>query len=94
MEQHEANAQRAAAIQPQANIDFVTKEAREQSKRVAPEDLQREMLAQIYVQNHYAQVQNKELTVIKGHLLFQTIIYLLGIFGAIALYDTLSRLNF
>lgn len=50
------------------------------------EEVQQELLVQLYA-------QNKELKTMKGHLLFQTIIYLLGIFGAMFLFDSLSRLS-
>jgi hypothetical protein len=69
------------------SADFITESARERASKVSSEELQREILAQLYIQNHFQTKQTKqmlELTAIKGHLVFQTVMYIIALFGAIA----------
>ena len=87
MEVSDIQTQRAAAIQPQpANVDVITKNAREKAAIIPTEDLQREMIAQLYIQNHFLTIQSKKLKNIDTQTFVCAFFFVLSILGSIAAY--------
>lgn len=69
-------------------VDFLTNEARKRASRVAPEDLQRELLAQNYLQNHFVKKQHSNLITLKNQMTFFVVVAAISLaIGIIALLN-------
>lgn len=66
--------------------DFVLNEARRKVSDLSGEDLQRELLARVMVQNYGLEIQTKLLTSIKNANAFFVIMYILGFLSALFLF--------
>lgn len=65
--------------QTATSTDIVTQQAREKAASIPEENLQRELLAQLYI-------QNKTIGNIKGHLTFYTFMLIASFILAIAMF--------
>jgi hypothetical protein len=66
-------------VQPSDALDV---RAKNKAAEIPEADLQREILSQLYIQNHYITYQYKLIESIKGILTFFVVLTLVSVFGA------------
>lgn len=83
---------KTAPVEPAIKAgSWVTKAATDKAAAFDGEELQREILAQLYVANHYAEVRIKNQGSIKAHLTFYTVLLCISTaIGLIAFFDSVS----
>ena len=65
--------------------EFILSQAREKAATLQGDELNREILAQLYVHNHNLRIQIKNSTAIKGHLIFYTVLFIVSLVYAMYL---------
>jgi hypothetical protein len=67
--------------------DSIDVRAKNKAAEIPQQELQREILAQLYIQNHFQTHQFKALQSIKGHMVFYTLMMVLSFVLAIVIFS-------
>ena len=70
----------------ESTVTDISTRAKEKAAAVPEHEVQRELLAQLYIQNHLLTYQYKAVEKIKGHLTFYTILYIASFLLAIVMF--------